>query len=148
MSEGVAWILALRGGHQAAVGELELVHVLPDKPELFPVLKSPPHCDHVFLWQEQVLPVVDLAVWLGDAGAAGDNEHLGIVRYRRGRGEPLQYGSFVIDGPPRQARVRDEQACELPHYAPRWRAVSLSCFEHAGRATPVLDVARIFSAAL
>lgn len=145
MSERVAWVLGLRGGHHVAVGELELVHVLPDKPELFPVLKSPPHCDHVFLWQEQVLPVLDLSTWLGEADDAGDNVHIGIVRYRRFPGDVVRYGSLMIDGPPRQVRVRDEQACDLPDGAGRWRDVSISCFEHGGRATPVLNVARIFS---
>ncbi|MDX1431689.1 MAG: chemotaxis protein CheW [Gammaproteobacteria bacterium] len=146
--ESVAWVLGLRAGHSVAVGELELVHVLPDRPELFPVLKSPAHCDHVFLWQDNVLPVFDLSTWLGDESATGDSEHIGIVRYRRSRGEPVSYGSLLIEGPPRQVRVRDEQACELPPGATRWRDVAISCFEHGGQPTPVLDVARIFSRAL
>lgn len=148
MSEGVAWVLGLRGGHAVAVGELELVHVLPDKPELFPVLKSPPHCDRVFLWQEQVLPVLDLARWLGEDGDGGEEEHIGIVRFRRHRGDDVCYGSLLIDGPPRQVRVRDEQSCDLPQGDDPWRRVALSCFEHGGRATPILDVARIFSRSL
>ena len=145
MAESSAWVMRLRGGHNAAVGQLELVHVLPDRPRMFPVLKSPPHCGHVFLWQDEVLPVLDLSTWLGEDPSKGDNVHIGVVRYRQFPGDRVRYGSLVIDGPPRQVQVRDEQACELPANTSSWREVSIACFEHGGQPTPVLDLARLFS---
>ena len=150
MGDCNAWVIPLRGDHRAAVGELELVHVLADPPELFTVLKSPPHCRQVFLWEGRVVPVFDLPQWLGEEpghcgdGGDGDNGHLGVFRYRPGRGEALRYGSLVIAGAPRQVPVNDNQACELPGDQARWRRVADACFDHGGRPVPVLNLPRLF----
>ncbi len=43
MSEVNAWLLDLGEGLYAAIGELEMVHLLPDAPALFDVPQSPPY---------------------------------------------------------------------------------------------------------
>lgn len=147
MQDSNAWMVGFRGGHRAAVGELELVHVLPDSPKLFPVLKAPLHCRQVFLWERNVLPVFDLSLWLGEEPDDGDDAHLGVFRYRPGPGEPLHYGSLIIEGAPRQVLVNDSQASDLPGDGDSWRQVASACFDYGGRPVPVLNLPRIFGAA-
>ena len=148
MEDCNAWMVPLRGEHRAAVGELELVHVLLDSPELFTVLKAPRHCRQVFLWEGHVVPVFDLSLWLGeetnDAGNDGDDAHLGVFRYRPRPGEALCYGSLVIEGAPRQVLVNDSQACDLPVGQESWRQVANACFDYGGRPVPILNLPRIF----
>ena len=144
MEDCNAWVVPLRGDHRAAVGELELVHVLVDPPELFTVHKAPRHCRQVFLWEGVVVPVFDLSQWLGEGPGDSDNGHLGVFRYRPSRGDTLRYGSLVIEGAPRQVLVNDNQACDLPDDQARWRRVADACFDHAGRPVPVLNLPRLF----
>lgn len=148
MEDCNAWMIPLRGNNRAAVGELELVHVLPDPPEMFTVLKAPRHCRRVFLWEGHVLPVFDLSKWLGEAPGDGDNAHLGVFRYRPAPGEGLQFGSLIIEGAPRQVLVNDSQACELPADKPAWRRIASACFDYGGRPVPVLNLPRIFGVPL
>jgi chemotaxis signal transduction protein len=148
MEDCNAWMIPLRGDMRAAVGELELVHVLPDPPEMFTVLKAPKHCHRVFLWEGHVLPVFDLSQWLGEDPGDGNGAHLGVFRYRPGPGEALQYGSLIIEGAPRQVLVNDSQACELPAGREIWRQVANACFDYGGRPVPVLNLTRVFGEAL
>lgn len=144
MEDCNAWMMPLRGDLRAAVGELELVHVLPDPPELFTVLKAPRHCRQVFLWEGHVLPVFDLSRLLGADPHEGENAHIGVFRYRPGPGQALRYGGLLIHGAPRQVLVNDSQACELPSGHDAWRRVANACFDYGGRPVPVLNLPRIF----
>lgn len=150
MQDSNAWLVEFRGEHRAAVGDLELVHVLPDAPETFPVLKAPAHCRQVFLWEGHVVPVFDISLWLGESPDYSENAHLGVFRYRPGPGEALRYGSLVIDGAPRQVLVNDGQACDLPNgpggQGP-WRRIAHACFDFGGDPVPVLNLPRVFDAA-
>jgi chemotaxis signal transduction protein len=145
MEDCNAWMVPLRGNHRVAVGELELVHILPDRPELFPVLKAPRHCRQVFLWEGLVVPVFDLSLWLGEEGADdSEDAHLGVFRYRPSGGQSLRYGSLIIEGAPRQVLVNDSQACGLPDGRESWHQVADACFDYGGRPVPILNLPRIF----
>lgn len=145
MPDSNAWMMSFGTDRRAAVGELELVHVLPDAPELFPVLKAPAHCREVFLWEGHVLPVFDLTLWFGETREEHENAHLGVFRYRSAPGGPLGYGSLVIEGAPRQVQVSDSQACELPEGGGPWRSIARACFDYGGRPVPVLNLPRMFA---
>ena len=148
MDDSHAWMVGFRGDHRAAVGELELVHVLPDAPPLFPIMKAPSHCREVFLWEGRVLPLFDLSIWLGEPASPGDDDHVGVFRYRPAPGAPLGYGAMLIEGAPRQVLVNDSQACALPEEAQALRPLVDACFDYGGRAVPVLNLARLFDTPL
>ncbi|MEI2780026.1 MAG: chemotaxis protein CheW [Candidatus Competibacter sp.] len=71
MAEASAWLLALDAEVRAAVGARELIHLV-QFPTVFEIPDAPPHCRQVLLWQEEIVPVMDVAAWLrgGRAGAA------------------------------------------------------------------------------
>lgn len=151
MAEATAWLLSFNGHLRAAVGELELVHVLSQSPTLFPIPDTPGYCRRVFIWEGHVVPIVDLGVRLlgdrhlqGDTAAGMDNL-IGILAYQRLPGEPPRYGGLFLDQVPTRARVRDDRACALSPEPEEWTSLAISCFEHGDHGPiPVLDVPRLF----
>ncbi len=137
-----AWLLDFGGACQAAVGTRELLHMV-DMPASFAVPCTPAHCRRVVLWQERLLPVMDIAVRLGGASPA-TSSFIGVVGYQRQRGEYPQFGALALASPPRQLAVTDDQACRLPEEHSAWRELAISCFEHQGVPVPVLNLNRIF----
>ena len=136
-----AWLLDFGGSCQAAVGLRELLHLV-DTPASFAVPCTPAYCRRVVLWQERLLPVMDIAARLG--GASPANSFIGVVGYQRQRGEHPQFGALALASPPRQLAVTDDQACRLPEENSAWRELAISCFEHQGVPVPVLNLNRIF----
>ena len=136
-----AWLLDFGGSCQAAVGLRELLHLV-DTPASFAVPCTPAYCRRVVLWQERLLPVMDIAVRLGSASPAAP--FLAVVGYQRQRGEHPQFGALPLASPPRQLAVTDDQACRLPEENGAWRELAISCFEHQGVPIPVLNLNRIF----
>jgi hypothetical protein len=147
-----AWLLSLGAAHRAAVGIYEVVHILPYAPSLFQVPQAPAHCRSVILWEERVLPVVDLRSLVSEGAAKVDAAHvagleqlLAVVAYLTDRSQVADYGALLLAGLPARTTVTDEQACELdPSLAP-WAWFSSSCFRHANLGPiPVLDLRRVF----
>jgi hypothetical protein len=139
-----AWLLDFGGACQAAVGTRELLHLV-DAPVTFAVPRTPGYCRRVVLWQERLLPVMDIAARLGTPPCPAP--YLAVIGYQRQRGEYPQFGALMLSTPPRQLAVGDEQACRLPDESSAWRELSISCFEHQGVPVPVLDLCRIFGSA-
>lgn len=145
MKKSTAWLLDFGETKKVAVGERELLHLLP-QPELFDVPLASAYCARVLSWQERLLPVWDLGVWFGD-----DPDHrpapLAAVIGYQAQGESVpSFGALLLAEPPQRIEVGDEQFCELPDGLP-WPAIAASCFRHGEQAVPILDLAVMFSAA-
>jgi len=151
MAEATAWLLSFKGHLRAAVGELELVHVLTESPTLFAIPDTPGYCRHVLVWQGHLLPLVDLGARLeGDRHlqsdtVAGIDSLIAILAYQRSPGDPPEYGGLLLDRVPIRALVSDDRACALSPELEAWRSLAISCFEHGDHGPiPVLDVPRLF----
>jgi len=151
MAEATAWLLSFNGHLRAAVGELELVHVLPEPPTLFAIPDTPDYCRQVLVWQEHLLPLVDLgARLLGDRHPQSDtvaaiDKLIGILACQRSPGEPPEYGGLLLDQVPTRIRVSDDRACALASEPGEWTSLAISCFEDDDHGPiPVLDVPRLF----
>jgi len=145
MSEVNAWLLDLGEGLLAAVGELELVHLLPDAPALFDVPQSPAYCRKVLVWQQEILPLMNLATRLLGRPAARGGGLVAVTAYQERPGADPSYGALMLSAPPVRVRVADSQACGLPEAQPGWRHMAIACFEREGRGpVPVLDLAKVF----
>ena len=143
MASSKAWLLQLDDTVAAAVGELEIAHVL-QFPKTHTIAGAPAYCQQVTLWQEQVLPVFDLSAWLQNKAAANDTELVAVAAYQQQAGAKPQYGGLRIVDLPRQITVADEQACALPTIAEGWPYVALACFEQAETIVPILDIQALF----
>ncbi len=142
MSVANAWLLPLGGKHWAAVGAHQMVHLVYE-PQLTPIPLTPPHCSHALILEGHILPVWDIAVWLG-AALPGRATHLAaVVAYAGSDGRQL--GAIQLVGPPVRATVSDDAACPLPETPARWRSIAISCFRHGDQVVPVVDVAHMFS---
>lgn len=146
MAETMAWLMELDGQMRAAVGELEMVHVI-QAPELFQVPLSPPYCGHVALWQEHILPLMDLPAWLNNRPERVEHTVAGIFAYQARAGEVPHYGALSLAATPLRISVNDELSCALPPQPPGWKRLALSCFTFNGQAVPILNLAVIFSGA-
>lgn len=142
MSRMNAWLLDFGDACLAAVGTREVLHLV-DKPFTFSVPCTPGYCNRVVLWQERLLPVMDIAARVG-AQPCSSAPFLAVIGYQRQRGEYPQFGALVLAAPPKQLAVSDESACRLPETNSVWRGLSISCFEHQGSPVPVLDLCRLF----
>ena len=145
MSGAPAWIIGFPGDHLAAVGELELVHVLPDEPEGFDVPGSPWYCHRVILWEDNVVPIIDVGKMLGAGQETRGRRHCGIVRYRLWPTDHQRFGAFLMDRLPQRVDVDDASAYALPDKLAPWRDFVISCFLHENRPVPILDIGSLFS---
>lgn len=148
MSEANAWLLDLGRGLHAAVGELEMVHVLPDAPTLFEVPQTPDYCRQVLVWQGEVLPLMDVAMRLvaRPASESGSRGLIVVTAFQQYPGAAPRHGALLLSTAPVRIRVNDAQACELPESQPVWRRLAVACFEHSDRGpVPVLDLRALFS---
>ncbi len=151
-----AWVLNLGDGLWAAVGEFELAHVIPYSPVLFEIPWCPLYCRQALIWEDQVLPVIDLGErLLGEvtrrgearAGVGAEIETLvGIVAYSTRPGDAPKHGGLLMREVPSRVRVSDRQACALPEHPEGWASLAIACFEDACNGPiPILDVARLYS---
>jgi chemotaxis signal transduction protein len=152
MSEVNAWLLDLGGGLHGAVGDREMIHVLPDPPTLHQIPQSPGYCRQVLVWQGEVLPLMDLAKRLAPEptgaaeAAAGTRNLVGIAVFQRYPGEAPQYGALLLRRMPARIAVSDADACDLPESLQVMRPFSASCFSYQKVGpVPVLDLHRVFS---
>lgn len=147
MPKSTAWVLNLGGSQLAAVGARQMLHVI-ETPRLLEIPETPPHCRQVLIWEDNLLPVMDLRAWLGLADAAGAPAFAGITAYQEHPGAPARSGALFLAAMPTRIQVDDEHACELPEQPAGWQHLALSCFMHQGQAVPILNLTYIFSNAL
>lgn len=104
----------------------------------------------LIVWQGMRLPLIDLAVLLHPgAGPTLDGlpRYALIVAYQRVPRGPLEYGAIGMHELPQTIAVADDAQCDLPADSALWPVLAQSCFQHEGRAVPVLDTTRLFAAA-
>ncbi|MCP5420608.1 MAG: chemotaxis protein CheW [Gammaproteobacteria bacterium] len=147
MAESGAWIMDLDSQLQAAVGDREMLHVI-QAPELFSVPLSPPYCRHVLIWQDHILPLMDLAAWLNGQSERREHKVAGILAFQPRRDQEVRYGALSLAATPIRAQVDDQQACDLPAHPSGWKRLALSCFQQGNRIIPILDLPTLFSDAL
>jgi len=146
-SDSTAWILALDDRLRAAVGERELIHLI-EVPTLLEVPLCPYYCRHILVWNDAVLPAMDLAAWLHGQPSQRSRTLAGVFGYQMRRGAKPEYGALLLAGIPARARVTDESACGLPKKPRNWRSAAISCFKPGSDLIPVLDLAHIFAGGL
>ena len=146
MSDATAWLLELNDGLLAAVGELELIHLLPDKPLLFELPQSPVYCRSLCVWRGEILPLMDLAARILELPTRTGEGLLAVVAFQKYPGAKIHHGALVLNAPPIRIHVNDSQSCDLPDSPVIWQDLAIACFELAERGpVPILDLVRVYS---
>ncbi len=138
-----AWLLDFGEGCRAAVGTRVLVHLL-DQPKVFGVPGTPGYCRRVTFWQDQCLPVMDVASRLGLAPQR-EPRFLAVACYREGDAEHSYFGALQLSAPPVAIHVADSAACALPDQPAAWHELAISCFDFQGSPVPILHLGRVFA---
>ena len=147
MAESTAWVLALDQQLLAAVGEREMVHLI-ETPTLLEVPRSPFYCRQVLVWNDAVLPAMDLAAWLRRQPAPRSQPVAGVFAYQTRPGADPEYGALLLADIPTRTRVTDEQASLLPQQPGAWRTLAIACFKQDDQPIPILDLPHIFGGGL
>jgi chemotaxis signal transduction protein len=145
--DSAAWILALDGQLRAAVGERELVHLI-EVPTLLNVPFCPYYCRHVLIWNDTVLPAMDLAAKLQGQSLQRSRTLAGVFAYQTRRGADPEYGALLLAGIPARVRVTNALACALPKKPRDWHTMAISCFKQGDDVIPILDLPHIFAGGL
>jgi len=151
-----AWLLDIRGGMRVALGGHEMTHLIAQPAPLYPIPRAPAHCRCVVLWEDHVLPVVDLAALVGAAEygvglrpLAGIDHLLGVVAFAPQRGAEASRVALMLDALPEGVTVDDADACERSDEVGVWRDYAVSGFRHPRYgAVPILDLFKLFSSPL
>jgi len=140
-----AWLLDFGRGLQAAVGHHEMWQVLIS-PVLFEIPCTPTYCSQVLIFQNSILPVLDMSSLLeGQKTIPVTTPVVGIAIYQEDPSHPIRYACLHLTTTPQSIYVDDDQACDLPPHQPYWEPLAISCFSHKGRIIPIIDLAYLFS---
>ena len=146
MTSSDAWLLECRDSLSIAIAVHEMAEYV-QAPIRFAVPGSPEYCSSVLLWQENLVPIMDIAALLGHPPAE-EISPMSVVTYQQQPGAPLQHLAISVTSAPEKIRVEDEQVCELPEELNTGvlMPVTLSCFTHDTRPVIILDIAGLCSA--
>ena len=137
-----AWLLEPLGVARCAVAEHEIVQYL-NTTDAYAILFGLPHCGSAILWQQQLVPLLNLSALTAVPEAV---RGLALLAYQDASGEPLRYVALALQVPPQRITVSDASACELPtEYGDFWPLLARSCFFHLDQPTPIIDIKRLCS---
>jgi chemotaxis signal transduction protein len=147
------WLLHLDGGRCAAIGLRNMLYVLPDKPTTYTVPRAPAYAASVLMWQEHLVPLIDLGAYLYGAARVGSGDStsqalVGVVACATGAESrsSATFGAFLMSRAPDRIQVSDSQACPLPDPLAIWAPITASCFLHPQHGpVPVLDLPAILT---
>ncbi|MBE9562536.1 MAG: hypothetical protein IMF12_06710 [Proteobacteria bacterium] len=140
-----AWLLDFGSGLQAAVGHHEMWQVLISH-KLFNVPGTLPYCNEVLIFQNQILPILDMSQLLeGQKINQASEPIVGITAYQNEPSQPVQYACLHLATMPQNIYVHDEQECELPTQQKHWKSLALCCFSYKDMVIPIINLAHLFS---
>jgi len=146
MSLSTAWLLQCGEKLSIAVGDREMVELVQGQSS-HPVPGSPTHCSSVLVWQESIVPIMDLAVLYSGVGLDPQNSYPCLLNYQEAPSRPIQLLALRVSEAPERIQVDDAQFCEMsPDLATPFKPITLSSFSHHARTVLILDIASLCSA--
>jgi chemotaxis signal transduction protein len=139
-----AWVLDFGRNLRAACGHHEMWQVLIS-PKLFSVPCTPFYCDTVLIFQDNILPILDIVSLFEGQKIVQSNRVVGIAIYQEAPNEPIRYVGIHLADMPLSIFVRDDQVCDLSVDLQFQEPLAISCFSHENQAIPIIDFAYLFS---
>jgi chemotaxis signal transduction protein len=146
-----AWILSLENVQQVAIGQLEMIHLLPS-PELFKIPDTPDYCHYMVFWQNELIPVMDVLTRAGIKSNFANklwnrkdqDFYVAIIGYESESFSLPQYGGIFLAKKPVTMMVNNDQNSLLPEEPEGWQDISTSCFSYKNNIIPILNLADLF----
>lgn len=147
MTISEAWFLECGNSLALAVCDHEMAEYVQPQ-QTWTVPGAPQYCARVMVWQNNIVPIMDIAALEGGAMLDAEQSHVCVLHYQVAPQQPLQQLAVRVTRPPQKVKVDDEQVCEFPASmeSGKLRDVTLACFNHDGLPVLVIDIARLCSA--
>jgi len=130
---------------RVAVGQLELIHIIA-QPSYIEIPKAPDYCKRVVVWNNKVIPVLDLSMLVNKTSAYYQHNAVAVAMYVNGSEKQVQYGGIQLIDMPVLDTVSNEQKIVESELSVRWKPISISGYRSKDREIiPILDVQKIFS---
>ena len=141
-----AWLLAPLGLQTIIVAEHEVQQYLTEF-QLLPVPFTPPQCTTAIIWQDQIVPVLNLGL-LASAAYSTDFK-LVVLAYQSEPLTPLKFVALAVNDAPERIIITDDKLCVLPEQGDQlWSVLAVSCVAYQDMATPIISVAQLDSIVL
>ncbi len=147
-----AWLLDFGKGLRAAIGAHEMSQVLLAT-QLYEVPCTPFYANEVFIFEDLILPMLDVAALISGhpdelANLHSSSNIIGLSLYQLNPTDPAHYAGMRLTTLPVNIFVDDDQFCELPSRLNFWRPVAVSCFKLNDTEIPIIDLGKLFSGKL
>lgn len=135
-------LLEYAPGRLAAFAPGATVALAP-RGEVVAVPGTPAHALGLMPWGWGHIPLLDLALLLGEAAPPlAGGEHALVLAWQPAPGRPALHGALRAPWLLRLAEVADEQQCDDA----AWHGRAACCFRHEGQVVPLLEPRLLFGA--
>jgi len=146
-----AWLLNISDEETVAISQFEINHI-EEYSEFIKIPKSPPWCNQVMLWKNQILPVLDFTKSrnssLLNETTSDHSFMLAIVRIFNGNEQGCRYGAIRILHPPVLEKISNDQGRQKNDINSSWKDISLAAFSAGDVIVPVLNLNALFGGEL
>lgn len=144
MSKAAAWIMKANDSSYAAISQMELAHIIND-PVFVRVPRSPDHCQNIIIWNDNILPVVDLGKLYDATGSHPRHNVVAVIIFRDVNND-FHHGGIALSSSPVLEYVNNSQSCTISNQAGSLEDLTLACFtSEQGHQVPILDMTKLFS---
>lgn len=144
MSSANAWLLQCSETLTVAVGDHEIIECIQSQDE-HPVPLAPHYCNSVLVWQNRMVPILDLAKAIGLDEPENSTSIACLLNYQQAPHQPLQQVALRVRKNPEKIYVDDAQAADLSEATTNvlFESIALGCFLHGHQAIAIIDIAKL-----
>ena len=144
MSEAAAWLMQIDRLTRVAVGQLELIHII-SSPEYIEVPKAPGYCQRIVVWNNKIIPVVDISMLVAGTSAFYQNNAVAVALYKDPGSDEIKYGGIQLTDMPLLEKITNEQGVARSDLSSMWHPYAVSGFKSAEKEiVPIIDIRQLF----
>jgi len=144
-----AWCLKT-GMDQSIAIPIDYMREYVISPSLVYIPSAPDYCNTMCLWQNLVIPIMDLGILAGNPESTSTAGIVIISYYEKEKtNSVIKHSGFNVYAPPTKLLIHNQELVDLPDdYNSTLLPTVTSCFEHNGQLIYVHNIAHLFSRVL